>query len=191
METKDISRVASEAFEVLKRGGVILYPTDTVWGLGCDATNEEAVRRIYDIKRRSDSKSMLVLTDAPGSIDYYFGQVPSTAWEIWDVATSPVTLILPRARHFAPSLVAEDGSVGVRITHEAVSRAICQRLRRPLVSTSANISGEPTAKTFAAISDEIKQAVDYIVPLRQDETSLPKPSGIIWVGDGGLVKVIR
>lgn len=191
MEAKDINMVAREAVDVLRKGGVILYPTDTVWGLGCDATDEEAVRRIYEIKHRSDSKSMLVLTDAPGSIDYYFDRVPETAWQIWDVATSPITLILPRARHFAPSLVAEDGTVGVRITSEAVSHAICQRLRHPLVSTSANISGQPTARTYAAISDEIRQAVDYIVPLRQDETELPKPSGIIKVGDGGLVEVIR
>lgn len=180
-----------EAVKVLQQGGVILYPTDTVWGLGCDATNEAAVRRIFEIKRRADSKAMLSLTDAVGRVDYYFDRVPEIAWDLWEVADKPLTLILPRARNVAPSLIAEDGTMGMRITHEAVSQTLCARLRKPLVSTSANISGEPTARCFADISDEVKQAVDYIVPLRQNETQSPAPSGIIKVGDGGLINVIR
>jgi L-threonylcarbamoyladenylate synthase len=162
-----------------------------VWGLGCDATNSAAVRRIYELKRRAEAKAMLVLTDAVGRVDYYFDRVPDIAWDLWEVADKPLTLILPRARNIAPELMAEDGSLGIRITHEAVSQAICARLKRPLVSTSANISGEPTPKTFAEITDEVKEAVDYIVPLRQAETVLPAPSGIIKLGDGGLVQVIR
>lgn len=183
--------IISKVVEVLNQGGIILYPTDTVWGLGCDATNSAAVRRIYEIKRRADSKSMLCLTDAIGRVDYYFDRVPEIAWDLWEVADKPLTLILPRARNIAPELVAEDGTMGLRITHEKVSNAICARLKRPLVSTSANISGQPTAQCFADISEEIKKAVDYIVPLRQDEKENPQPSGIIKVGDGGLIQVIR
>lgn len=183
--------IISKTLEILNQGGVILYPTDTVWGLGCDATNTAAVRKIYEIKRRSDSKSMLTLMDAVGRVDYYFDRVPEIAWDLWDVADKPLTLILPHARNVAPELIAEDGTLGVRITKEEVSNTICARLRRPLVSTSANISGEPTARCFADISQEIKDAVDYIVPLRQDETKNPAPSGIIKVEDGGVVTVIR
>lgn len=186
-----MKEIIRQAYDILARGGVILYPTDTVWGLGCDATNSEAVRRIYEIKRRSDAKAMLVLTDAVGRIDYYFDRVPDIAWDLWEVADKPLTLILPRARYLAPELMAEDGSVGIRITNEEVSRNLCAAFKRPIVSTSANISGEPTARTFAEISEEVKQAVDYIVPLRQEETSLPAPSGIIKLGDGGLIQVIR
>jgi len=180
-----------KAIEVLNQGGVILYPTDTVWGLGCDATNSEAVKKIYQIKRREDSKSMLCLVDAVGRVDYYFENVPEIAWDLWDVADKPLTLILPRARNVAKELIAADGTMGMRITHEEVSNALCARLKRPLVSTSANISGEPTARCFADISEEIKQAVDYIVPLRQNETENPAPSGIIKVDDGSVIKVIR
>lgn len=190
MEQNEREAIA-KAVEVMNNGGVILYPTDTVWGLGCDATNSKAVRRIYEIKRREDSKSMLCLTDAIGRVDYYFDRVPDIAWDLWDVADKPLTLILPRARNVAPELIAADGTMGIRITHEEVSNALCARLKRPVVSTSANISGEPTARCFADISDEIKQAVDYIVPLRHGETQNPPPSGIIKVDDGGLIKVIR
>ncbi len=188
---EDFNRAIAEAITVLEKGGVILYPTDTVWGLGCDATNSEAVRRIYQIKRREDSKSMLCLCDAIGRVDYYFKDVPDTAWDLWDVADKPLTLILPRARNVAPELIAADGTMGMRITSEQVSHALCARLKKPLVSTSANISGQPTARCYADISDEIKQAVDYIVPLRQDERENPAPSGIIKVGDGGIINVIR
>lgn len=183
--------IISQVCDVLNKGGVILYPTDTVWGIGCDATNAAAVRRIYEIKRRADSKAMLCLTDAIGRVDYYFDRVPEIAWDLWEVADKPLTLILPRARNVAQELIAEDGTMGMRITKEQVSNAICARLKRPLVSTSANISGQPTARCFADISEEIKQAVDYIVPLRQDEKENPQPSGIIKVGDGGLIQVIR
>jgi L-threonylcarbamoyladenylate synthase len=191
MSEQNFNDIIRETCAVLERGGVVLYPTDTVWGLGCDATNSAAVRRIYELKRRAEAKAMLVLTDAVGRVDYYFDRVPDIAWDLWEVADKPLTLILPRARNIAPELMAEDGSLGIRITHEAVSQAICARLKRPLVSTSANISGEPTPKTFAEITDEVKEAVDYIVPLRQAETVLPAPSGIIKLGDGGLVQVIR
>lgn len=190
-EKQQFQQAINEALQVLNKGGVILYPTDTVWGLGCDATNSAAVKRIFEIKRRADSKAMLSLTDAVGRVDYYFDRVPEIAWDLWEVADKPLTLILPRARNVAPELIAEDGTMGMRITHEEVSKALCARLRKPLVSTSANISGEPTPCCFADISEEVKQAVDYIVPLRQNESENPAPSGIIKVGDGGLFKVIR
>ena len=190
-DKQQFRQAIDQALQVLNKGGVILYPTDTVWGLGCDATNSAAVRRIYEIKRRADSKAMLSLTDAVGRVDFYFDRVPEIAWDLWEVADKPLTLILPRARNVAPELIADDGTMGMRITHEEVSQTLCARLRRPLVSTSANISGEPTAHCFAAISEEIKQAVDYIVPLRQNETENPAPSGITKVGDGGLITVIR
>lgn len=190
-EKQQFQQAINEALQVLNKGGVILYPTDTVWGLGCDATNSAAVKRIFEIKRRADSKAMLSLTDAVGRVDYYFDRVPEIAWDLWEVADKPLTLILPRARNVAPELIAEDGTMGMRITHEEVSKALCARLRKPLVSTSANISGEPTPRCFADISEEVKHAVDYIIPLRQNESENPAPSGIIKVGDGGLFKVIR
>ena len=180
-----------QALAVLHKGGVILYPTDTVWGLGCDATCSQAVRRIFEIKRRADSKSMLSLTDAIGRVEYYFDRVPEIAWDLWEVTDKPLTLILPRARNVAPELIAEDGTMGIRITHEAVSQTLCARLKRPLVSTSANISGQPTPRSFAEISPEVRELVDYIVPLRQNENHNPAPSGIIKVDDGGLIQVIR
>lgn len=188
---KPFNEIIKETVEVLNKGGVILYPTDTVWGIGCDATNSEAVKRIFKIKQREDSKAMLCLTEAIGRVDWYFDRVPEIAWDLWDVADKPLTLILPRARNVAKELIANDGTMGMRITTEKVSSAICARLKRPLVSTSANISGQPTARCFSEISDEIKNLVDYIVPLRQDETENPQPSGIIKVGDGGLINVIR
>ena len=190
-EKQQFRQAIDEAVKVLREGGVILYPTDTVWGIGCDATNSEAVRRIFQIKRRDDSKAMLSLVDAVGRVDYYFSRVPEIAWDLWEVADKPLTLILPRARNVAPELIADDGTMGMRITSEALSHTLCARLKHPLVSTSANVSGQPTARRFADISDEIKQAVDYIVPLRQNESSNPPPSGIIKVGDGGEVQVIR
>lgn len=183
--------IITKALEVLNKGGVILYPTDTVWGIGCDATNSEAVRRIYQIKQREDSKAMLSLVDAVGRVDYYFDRVPEIAWDLWEVTDKPLTLILPRARNVAPELIAADGTMGMRITHEEVSQTLCARLKRPLVSTSANISGQPAARNFSEISQEIRDAVDYIIPLRQNEKGTPSPSGIIKVEDGGVITIIR
>ena len=190
-ERQQFRQAVGEAVKILQQGGVILYPTDTVWGLGCDATCSDAVRRIFEIKQRADSKAMLTLTDAEGRVEQYFDDVPEVAWQLWEVTDKPLTLILPRAHGVASELIAEDGTMGIRITREAVSQGICQRLRKPLVSTSANISGQPTPKCFAEISQAIRQAVDYIVPLRQDEGQNPSPSGIIKLGDGGLFTVIR
>lgn len=180
-----------KACEVMQKGGVILYPTDTVWGIGCDATNEEAVRRVYEIKRRADSKAMLVLVDSQAKVDYYVEDVPAVAWDLIDLATRPLTIIYDGARHLAPNLLAEDGSVGIRVTSEPFSKELCFRFRKAIVSTSANISGEPSAGVFSEISEEIKQAVDYVVDYRREETGHPAPSSIIKLGKGGEVKVIR
>lgn len=180
-----------KACEVMQKGGVILYPTDTIWGIGCDATNEEAVKRVYEIKKRIDSKAMLVLVDNAVKVDFYVDQAPEVAFDLIELATKPLTIIYDGAKNLAPSLLAEDGSVGIRVTSEEFSNQLCYRFRKAIVSTSANISGEPSPATFAQISEEIKQAVDYIVESRRSEKSSGKSSSIIKLGKGGEVKVIR
>ena len=180
-----------KACEVLQKGGVILYPTDTVWGIGCDATNEEAVKRVYEIKRRADSKAMLVLVDSDVKVDFYVKDVPEVAWDLIQYATKPLTVIYDDARNLAPNLIGEDGSVGIRVTSEEFSKQLCYRFRKAIVSTSANISGEPSPASFSEIQDEIKQAVDYIVEYRQDEPAGAKPSSILKLGRGGVIKIIR
>lgn len=180
-----------EACRVMQEGGVILYPTDTVWGLGCDATNEEAVRKVYEIKKRMDSKALLVLVDSPVKVDFYVDEVPSVAWDLIELTTKPLTIVYSGARNLASNLLAEDGSVGIRVTEEEFSKKLCQRFRKAIVSTSANISGEPSPAIFEEISEEIKSQVDYIVKYRQDDTQRAKSSSIIKLGKGGQVKVIR
>lgn len=180
-----------QAIEVMRNGGVILYPTDTIWGIGCDATNAEAVKRVYDIKKRADSKAMLVLVDSSAKVDFYVKDVPPVAWDLIELTTKPLTIIYDGARNLAPNLLAEDGSVGIRVTDETFSKQLCFRFRKAIVSTSANLSGEPSPANFSEISEEVKQAVDYIVTFRQDDMSRPKPSSIIKLGAGGTVKVIR
>lgn len=175
----------------MREGGVILYPTDTIWGIGCDATNEDAVRRVYEIKQRQDSKAMLVLVDSSVKVDFYVRDVPEVAWDLIDLADKPLTIIYSGARNLAANLLAEDGSVGIRVTNEEFSKRLCQQFRKAIVSTSANISGQPSPKNFSEISEEVKSAVDYIVGYRQEEMSNPKPSSIIKLGKGGVIKIIR
>lgn len=172
-------------------GGLILYPTDTIWGIGCDATNEKAVRRVYELKRRSDHKAMLLLMDSSAKLNYYVQEVPDVAWDLIELADSPLTVIYNGARNVAPNLLAADGSVGIRITQEEFSHKLCERFRKPLVSTSANVSGDPSPANFSEISETIKAGVDYIVRYRQDDLSKAAPSHIIKLGAGGLVKIIR
>lgn len=181
----------NNALATLQKGGVILYPTDTVWGIGCDATNANAVQRVYNIKHRCDAKSMLILVDSAARIPSYVREVPDMAWELIDITTKPLTIIYPRAKNLAPNLLAEDGSIGIRVTDELFSKTLCARFRRPIVSTSANISGCPTAASFARIDDEIKQAVDYVVRYRRQETTLPQPSSIIKLDIGNIIQIIR
>ncbi len=180
-----------EALSVLRAGGVILYPTDTVWGIGCDATNPEAVERIYSIKRRSDSKAMLCLLDAPGKLQGYVKDIPSIAWDLIDCATRPLTLIYPKGRNLAHNLLAEDGSIGIRITNELFSKKLCEALHAPLVSTSANVSGEPAARNFGQITPHILSSVDYVVRYRRNDVSEPLPSSIIKIGEGNVFHIIR
>ena len=180
-----------KACEVMQNGGVILYPTDTVWGLGCDATNPEAVKKVYEIKKRVDSKALIVLTDNPVKIDFYVDNAPEITWDLIEVSEKPLTIIYSNAKNLAPNLIAEDGSVAIRITKEEFSHKLCQRFKKAIVSTSANISGDVTPRNFSEISDEIKENVDFIVNYRQDDMSTPNPSSIIKVGEGGLIKIIR
>ncbi len=180
-----------EACRVMEQGGVILYPTDTIWGLGCDATNPEAVRKVYEIKRRTDSKALLILVDSDIKVDFYVREVPEIAWDLIELVDKPLTIIYPGARNLAENLLAEDGSVGIRVTRETFSKELCKRFRKAIVSTSANISGTPSPGNFQEISREICSQVDYIVKYRQDDLSRPKPSGILKLGAGGLIKVIR
>lgn len=180
-----------KACQVMRDGGVILYPTDTIWGIGCDATNPEAVRRVYDIKQRIDSKALLVLVDSPVKVDFYVSDVPEIAWDLLEVAEKPLTIIYSGARNLAPNLLAEDGSVGIRVTREAFSQRLCQQFRKAIVSTSANVSGQPSPASFADISEEIKAAVDYIVDFRREEKIAASPSSIIKLGQGGLIQIIR
>ena len=175
----------------MREGGVILYPTDTIWGIGCDATNEDAVRRVYEIKQRQDSKAMLVLVDSSVKVDFYVQDVPEVAWDLIDLADKPLTIIYSGARNLAANLLAEDGSVGIRVTNEDFSKRLCQQFRKAVVSTSANISGQPSPRNFSEISEEVKSAVDYIVGYRQEEMSNPKPSSIIKLDMGGVIKIIR
>lgn len=180
-----------EALKTLKRGGIILYPTDTVWGIGCDATNAEAVAKIYALKQRADAKSMLVLVDSIPALERIIPDIPEVAYDLVELATKPLTIIYDKASGVAPALIAEDGSLGVRLTQEAFSSALCRALRRPLVSTSANISGEPTPLRFSAISQEIIDGVDYVVGYRQNDAQNSPPSQIIKLGSNGEVKIIR
>lgn len=180
-----------KAIEVLKRGGIILYPTDTIWGVGCDATNEKAVEKIYQIKKREDNKSMLVLMENPALLERYVDDVPEIAWDLVEVANTPLTVIYPNAKNLAKNLIADDGSIGIRFTKEAFTTQLLQRFRKPLVSTSANISGERSPAFFDEISEEIKNQVDYIVEFRQNDRTPVQPSSIIRLGSGGRIDIIR
>ena len=180
-----------KAQDILYKGGVILYPTDTIWGIGCDATNEAAVRRVFEIKKRTDSKALLVLIDSPVKLDFYIQEVPEVAWDLVELAEDPLTIIYPGARNLAPNLLAEDGSVGIRVTKESFSSQLCARFRKAIVSTSANVSGEPSPRFFEEISPEIIAAVDYVVNYRRTDRTPAKASSIIRLGMGGKVEIIR
>ncbi len=175
----------------MKKGGVILYPTDTVWGIGCDATNSAAVARIYEIKKREESKAMICLVDSDNRIQRYVRDVPDVAWDVLTLATQPTTVILDGATGLAPNLIANDGSIAVRITQERFSKQLCFRMQKPIVSTSANISGEPTAQNYRDISEEIINAVDYVCFTRRNEHKPHKPSSIIRLRPNGEVTIIR
>ena len=187
-----------EALRVLRSGGIIVYPTDTVWGIGCDATDAEAVKKIYALKQREDSKSMLVLLDSPAKLPYYIADIPDAAWTLLEATekdsddeSKPLTIIYPNARNLAPNLIAEDGSVGIRITNEPFSKALCSQLRHPIVSTSANISGHPTAHFFHEIEQDILNGADYVCRFRREDDCPHEPSSIIKINADGTFQIIR
>ena len=180
-----------KAVEVMRQGGVILYPTDTIWGIGCDATNPEAVARVYQIKQRDDSKALICLVDSEARLQRYVRNVPDVAWDVMELATKPTTVILDNAVNLAPNLIAEDGSIAMRITREAFSRELCYRFQKPIVSTSANISGEPAAQNYRDIAPELLEAVDYVCWTRRQEHLPHQPSSIIKISENGEVKILR
>ena len=189
------------AVETMRKGGVILYPTDTVWGIGCDATNPEAVKRVYDIKQRDDSKALICLVDSDARLQRYIRNVPDVAWQLLDSIncsldsseqlTKPTTLILDGAINLAENLIAEDGSIGIRITNEPFSKELCYRFQKAIVSTSANISGEPAAQNYCDIDPRIIEAVDYVCWSRRQEHKPHTPSSIIKLKANGEVTIIR
>jgi L-threonylcarbamoyladenylate synthase len=179
------------ALEVLRNGGLILYPTDTIWGIGCDATNAEAVDRVYKLKQRTDCKSMLTIIENPNLLNIYLEEVPEIAWDLIEVADKPLTIIYPKAKNLAPNLIAADGSIGIRVDKHTFCERLLQAFRKPIVSTSANITGQSFPKSFAHIAPEIKAGVDLVVPQIYEEIASPMPSSIIKLGIGGEVKVIR
>ena len=184
-----------QAVETMRKGGVILYPTDTVWGIGCDATNAQAVKRVYEIKQRDDSKALICLVDSDARMQRYFRQVPDVAWQMIDSLkesdAKPTTLILDDAVNLAENLIAEDGSVGIRITNEPFSKELCFRFQKAIVSTSANISGEPAAQNYGDIDPRILEAVDYVCWSRRQEHKPHQPSSIIRLRQNGEVSIIR
>lgn len=179
------------AVDTLKRGGVILYPTDTVWGIGCDATNVEAVKRVYEIKRRADSKAMIILLGREQDLYRYVEEVPDVAVELIDVSDRPTTVIYDKGINLASNVTADDGSVAIRVTADPFCKQLCKELHRPLVSTSANISGEPTPAIYDEISSDIKDAVDYVVEHRRNDLSRALPSIIIKISADSTFKIIR
>ena len=180
-----------KALEVLEKGGIILYPTDTIWGIGCDATNEKAVEKIYRIKQRSDQKSMLVLLDNPNKIPSYIREIPDVAWDLIELSEKPLTIIYSGAKNLAKNLISSDGSIGIRITNDSFSQKLISKFGKPIVSTSANLSGEPSPSNYSEINQKIIDAVDYVVNWRQDDFSKTTPSGIIKLEPNGEIQIIR
>lgn len=191
MEEANINNEISRCVEVMRNGGIILYPTDTIWGIGCDATNPAAVRRIYDLKRRADHKAMIILVNSESMLDRYVEGIPDVAWELIDAAVSPTTIVFDKGIGLAPELLGPDGSVGVRLTKERFSSMLCQRLQHPVVSTSANISGEKSAGFFDEISQSIIEGVDYVADFRRDDRHPRKPSSVIRLTNNGIVEILR
>lgn len=196
----DTKQIINKAVQVLKDGGVILYPTDTVWGIGCDATNKEAVEKVYKIKKRSEAKSLVLIASDLDMVAKYVKQIPSIAIDLVEVNDDPMTIIYPQGQYLAENVLAEDGSIAIRIpyigedqsvTPAAFCRDLAYRLRRPIVSTSANISGEPTPKCYKEIDPQILSAVDFVCPAVLEKGSKAKASQIIKIGLDSEVEIIR
>lgn len=181
----------AEVVELLKKGGLILYPTDTVWGIGCDATNADAVKKIYDLKKREESKSMIVLMDSLDRVTLNFNDLPMVAYELLEVADKPLTLILDSPKNVAANIVSEENTLAIRVVNHDFCRAVCRKLARPLVSTSANISGEDTPMKFEDISQVIKDGVDMVIDRKYEKGATRKPSSIIRLANNNSVTIIR
>ena len=191
MTQKEIAEDIQQAVDVMRRGGIILYPTDTVWGIGCDARNAEAVKRVFALKRRDDSKALICLVDSANRMQQYSRSIPDVAWDLIDYAERPLTLIVDEAINLAPNLVAEDGSIAIRVTRERISHDLCYRFQRAVVSTSANISGQPAPRNFMEIPPEIIQGVDYVMKARQNDVTKGRPSQIVKISKDGQITFIR
>lgn len=191
MTQKDIAEDIKQAVQVLRQGGLILYPTDTIWGIGCDATNEDAVRRVFRLKNRDDSKALICLVDSANRMQMYSRGIPDVAWDLVEYSEKPLTLILDGAVNLAPSLIAADGSVGIRVTSENISKELCFRFQKAIVSTSANISGRPSPARFMDIEPEVINGVDYVMRSRQNDTKPSSPSRIVRLRADGEISFIR
>jgi L-threonylcarbamoyladenylate synthase len=181
----------TNSINILKAGGIILYPTDTIWGLGCDATNQAAVDKIFTIKSRSENKSLLILVDGIGMAERYVKEIPEIAYELTSVSDSPLTIIYPNGKNLAAGICSEDGSVGIRICNDEFCSQLIGRFRKPLVSTSANFSGKPSPSNFGEIDKKLTESADYIVGYRQDDRRKFSSSPVIKVDLNGSVKIIR
>lgn len=187
MDNKYIEQVV----DLLKKGGIILYPTDTVWGIGCDATNADAVAKIYALKQRSESKSMIVLMDSLDRVSLFFNDLPSVAYELMELSDKPLTIILDNPKRIAANLVADDDTLGVRVVDQEFCKAVCRKLARPLVSTSANISGDQSPAKFDEINPEIVAGVDMVIDRHYQKGATGKPSSIIKLSKDRSVQIIR
>ena len=181
----------AKALKVIQEGGIILYPTDTIWGIGCDATNTGAVKKIFTLKQRDEAKSMIILLDTENKLESYVQEVPAIAYDLIEYAENPLTLVMPGAKNLCPALISADGSIGVRVTKHDFCQQLIQRLRKPLVSTSANISGRPSPQNFDELDQEIIDGVDYVVNLEQHNTEKKKPSTIMRLNPDGQFEFIR
>lgn len=179
------------ALKVIQEGGIILYPTDTVWGIGCDATNTEAIKKIYKLKQRDEAKSMIILLDTENKLETYIKEVNPLAYDLIEYAENPLTLVMPGAKNVSPAMIAADGSIGIRISKHPFCQQLVQRLRKPLVSTSANISGKPSPQYFSQIEAEIINGVDYVVKIDQNHKEIKTPSTIMRLESDGKFEFIR
>jgi len=181
----------AKAFKIVQDGGIILYPTDTIWGIGCDATNTEAVQKIYRLKQRDETKSMIILLDTDNKLPSYISDVPDLAYDLMEFAENPLTLVMPGAKNISPALISSDGSIGVRVSGHPFCQQLIQRLRKPLVSTSANISGKPSPQYFSQINQEIIDGVNYVVDIDQHSMEIKNPSTIMRLAPNGSFEFIR
>lgn len=188
--TENIQKEVGRALEILREGGIILYPTDTVWGIGCDATDPDAVEKIYQLKKRSETKSMICLVSRDAMLERHVEMIPELAYDLIDVAEKPLTIVYDKPKGIAANLIAEDNTLAIRVVRNEFCQRLIDRLKKPLVSTSANLAGEPTPRSFGEIKEHIFKGVDYVVNLQRKNVNTT-PSSIIKLSEDGAVTVIR